>query len=122
MSPSRIRPASVLLLLAWPLSACTSWRPLPSPQPIARNVERVQVLTPSGGKVLLWYPEVKGDTLVGATNQFRRGGPDIRLGNVQSLKIRRFSAGRTVLLITGIVVGIPAIFVIGMNIDAKSGH
>ncbi len=117
----RVHLASALVLLAWALTACTSWQSLPSPQPFPRGAEQVQVLTPSGQKVSLWYPVVRRDTLFGAMKPDRRGRPDIRLGNVPSLRVRRFSAGRTALLVGGILVGIPVVAWLGFRIAGSSG-
>jgi hypothetical protein len=106
----RFRLAAIILLLVWPLTACTSWRSLPAPQTgLGRNVDHVTVRTPAGQEMAVWYPEVRGDSLYGAATQQRKGHTDIRLGSLQTLEIRRFSAGRTVLLVTAIGVGVCAV-------------
>ncbi len=117
---ARFRRAAAVLLLAWPLSACTSWQSLPSPQTLfGEKVERLAVLTPAGREVTVWYPKVRGDSLFGMSARSGKDTADVRLGNLQSLKIRRFSAGRTMVLVA--VVGVTATAVAAVIVAASLG-
>ncbi len=106
MSRPLFRSSAATLALAWVLSACTSWRPLPAPQlSFSSNVERIRLRIPGRGEIVVWYPEVRGDSLFGASSRDLKDSRDIRLGNIRSLQIRRFSATRTVALVAGVTVG-----------------
>lgn len=120
MSARPIRLTALILLLVWPVSACTSWRSLPSLQTgLGESVERVRVLTPTGRDLVVWHPKVRGDSLFGASARDRKDSADVRLGNLQTLQIRRFSAGRTILLVT--VVGVGVVVVTGAIVAASMG-
>lgn len=116
----RFRLAAAILVLSWPVSACTSWQSLPMPQPT--NAHHVEVLTPSGRELTVWYPELKGDSLFGAASPDRKSTADIRLGDLRTLKIRRFSAGRTVLLVAGVGVGATLVAAVAFAIAYNHSH
>lgn len=99
----RSRLIALALLIAWPLSACTSWQSLPAPETgLGRDSGSVRVLTAEGRELEVWYPRLRGDSLFGAAAPSRRDSTDIRLGHLATLKTRRFSIGRTVLSVVGV--------------------
>lgn len=102
------------------LTACTSWH-VGTPTP-AQFIERehpaqVRVTRADGSTVLLDSPVVRGDSLVGQlagtpTVADSARGAGLPLGDVASVAIREPSAGKTILLTAGIVVGVFGILTI----------
>lgn len=97
----RTRAIAVVLLLAY-LPACSSWRvENVSPQALieAEHPAQVRVLRTNGAKQILHQPAITGDTLRGSVRE-----PPIPLANVHAIETRHRDAGKTVLLVVGIVV------------------
>ena len=109
--PSRLIGSLTLGALA---AGCTTWRTqsaAPEHVIAARNPDRVRVTRPDGSTVEMIRPLITGDTLLGS----RPGSAvndtlarlAIPLSDVRSVAVQQVSAGRTVLLLTG--VGLTAI-------------
>jgi len=90
------------------LPACTSWQ-VGTPTP-AQFVQRehpatVRVTRTDGRKVVLDSPAVRGDSLVGRLADDSVRVSAMALSEVSSVAVRKTSAGKTVLLTAGILVG-----------------
>jgi hypothetical protein len=113
------RSAVSALLTALYLASCHSWQ-VGTPTP-AQFVERehpaqVRVTRTDSSTVTLQSPTVRGDSLVGLLagtpggDSARQAG--VPLGDVASVASRQGSTGKTILLTTGIVVGVLAVLTI----------
>ena len=98
MTRYRIR-AVLLLFLVLNLTACYMWQGVATPSPVqfieATQPDRVRVVVRGEGEVELANPVVDGDQLVGAD------GVSLPLADVLMLEVKKFSMGRTVLLVLG---------------------
>jgi hypothetical protein len=103
------RPALALVAIA--ASACTSWRPQTAPAPevvSAQGSGTIRVTRHDQSTIVLWHPQVVGDSIVG-----QAGSPPrhvaVATADVERIDVRRVSASRTggltvgVLLVVGIV-------------------
>ena len=116
-----------LLLLTY-LPACTSWH-VGTPTPAAfvqrEQPEHVRVTRVDGSQIMLVGPNVQGDTLYGKRETLTaRSEPttepfSVPLADVQSVAVRRFSAGKTLLLVGGVIGGILVAWVI--DCSGRSG-
>jgi hypothetical protein len=100
-----------LLLMALSLG-CHSWQVQPaSPQQVMQQQPRaVQVRQSDGTRFILAQPELGGDTLSG----FRAGAATrISLDRVDRIALRKFSTGKTTLLIASIPVGLLGLVLLG---------
>ena len=101
------------ILLTASTVACYSWRlQNASPAVVLRDQRptAVQVHQVNGTKFVLAQPTLMADTIVGI-----RSGTTARLplAAVDHLAVRRFSSGKTALLVVGIPVGIFGLALIG---------
>ena len=117
MSARRI--LSCILLPAY-LSSCTSWQvQRASPEQVVAEEQPSQVLvrtTTGQSEVLLEEPRVSGDSLIGVPLKFSwtsssyialdtASALSIPLADISQIKVRKSDAGKTVMLLTGLVVG-----------------
>jgi len=105
----RYRLVAVVLLLVWPISACFYWRPLPAPEKGFGYARHVWVRTPQGRQLVVWYPQMAGDSLFGTSSAARKDTQDIRLGNLGALQMRHSEAGPVILVGVGIAAVLGAI-------------
>ncbi len=106
------RQAISALLGVLSLSACHSWQvgtPTPAQFVEREHPERVRVTRTDSSTVTLDSPAVRGDSLVGLLAGAPAGGDSARttglpLSNVESVAVKKASAGKTALLVTGIVI------------------
>jgi hypothetical protein len=120
--PSSLRRESwrpiALLLAALTLGGCMTWRPanIPTRALLAGHSETVVRVRRHGGeKLILLAPRITGDTLHGS---LPHGSEDlgswdvaIPLADVEAVEVERYSAGRTLLLLTA--AGATAVAVVG---------
>jgi len=100
----RFRFSALILLFAWPISGCYRWVPLPAPDAgFGRSVDHVRLRTAQGRELEVWYPQLRGDSLYGASTSQRRDSTDVRLGGMSTLQIRRLDNLGTALVIAGLV-------------------
>ena len=119
MSPTRrLRPLQYFLAALLPLlgaGACSRWvRITPEPAEYFRThaPSRVLIYRLDSSTVMLRSPRVSGDTLVGApTGASRRDSVPLQVprDSVLSMFEKRFSAGRTLKLLGGVVGGVLAV-------------
>jgi hypothetical protein len=99
---ARVRRGIATILLAIHLAGCSSWQSVGG----VGGAERVRVTRRTGEQIELTRPTIRGDSIVA-------GSIAIPRSDVESVEVRRISAGRTLLLVAGIVVLFPAILVVG---------
>lgn len=102
---------ATLLLMALTFG-CHTWQVQPvSPQTVMQQrPTSVQVRQSDGTRFILAQPELAGDTLSG----FRAGaGTRIPLDKVDLIALRKFSTGKTALLIASIPVGLLGLLLLG---------
>ncbi len=116
MSARRI--LSCILLPAY-LSSCTSWqvqRVSPAQVVEEEQPSQVRVTTTGLSDVLLEEPRVSGDSLIGVPLKFSwtsssyialdtASALSIPLADISQIKVRKSDAGKTVMLLAGLVVG-----------------
>jgi len=99
------------LLLAY-LPACTSWHigtPTPADFVQREQPKRVRVTRVDGSQIMLIRPSVQGDSLLGKRETLTPRSEvttepfAVPLVDVESVASRKFSAGKTLLLVGGIV-------------------
>jgi hypothetical protein len=94
------------MLLSLGAAGCFAWRPWQPAEPLARDADlphRIRVTTEGSKRVALNAPYVRGDSLLGRTND---GQADVgfALTDVRSLEAERFHLWRTL----GATVALPA--------------
>lgn len=100
------RAAIAALLLLVYLPACTSWRvgtPTPSAFVEREHPQRARVTRTDGTQVMVNEPTVAGDTLVGTLANHDATRVTIPLAEVQSVAVRKFSTGKTLLVVGGVL-------------------
>ncbi|HEU5303720.1 MAG TPA: hypothetical protein VFU40_03665 [Gemmatimonadales bacterium] len=103
------RVASAVTLVAFSVS-CTTWKsPQLAPEQViaSKRPDHVRVLQSSGAQLELWNPRISNDSLVGRlarADSTRLDG--MPLADIKQLQVRAVSAGKTVLLVTGIGVAV----------------
>jgi hypothetical protein len=106
------RSAIALFLFVTYLPACTSWHVgTPTPAEFVRREQpnRVRLTRVDGSQLMLVSPSVQGDSLSGKRETLTRGSEPttepftVPLADVQTVAVRKYSAGRTLLLLSGIV-------------------
>ncbi|HTX70278.1 MAG TPA: hypothetical protein VMH50_14200 [Thermoleophilia bacterium] len=100
----RFRLMAAILLVVWPMSACYRWGPLPAPEKGFGHADHVRVRTPEGRQLVVWYPQVVGDSLFGTSNAARKDTQDIRLGNPGALQMGQSGAG--IAIVGGLMAGV----------------
>ena len=108
------RSAMACLLLLTYLPACTAWQ-VGTPTPAAfvqrEQPDRVRVTRVDGSQIMLVTPTVHGDSLSGQRetlnprSELTTESFALPLTEVQSVAVRKFSAGKTVLLV-GAIFGV----------------
>ena len=114
---TRYRPRAVLLLfLVLHLTACSTWQGIATTSPAAvidaTRPDRVRVTMPGGIQMELENPSVEGDELVGYAERYERVGGrliqtssvgygSVPVADIIMLEVKKFSIGRTVLLVLG---------------------
>ncbi len=114
---TRYRPRAVLLLfLVLHLTACSTWQGIATTSPAAvieaTQPDRVRVTMPGGIQMELENPSVEGDELVGYAERYERVGGrliqtssvgygSVPVADIIMLEVKKFSMGRTVLLVLG---------------------
>ena len=102
-----LRQPVAALLFVLQLAGCTSWHveTLPPAELIAqKHPGRLRVEKLDGKRVMVYRPEVQGDSLVGRPSATSKESRAVGLADVSSVSTGHFNAGRTILL----VVGVPA--------------
>jgi len=121
----RFRLVAAILLLVWPLSACYFWEPLPAPETgFGRNVDSVRVSTADEEEHVVWNPQLKGDSLFGASNPAHKDSLDARFGDLHELRVRQRSVAGSVVFIglgAGLIVGLITVMVSEVK-SLKSGY
>jgi len=91
--------AVLLLFLGLHLTACSTWQGIATTSPAAvieaTRPDRVRVTMPGGIQMELERPVVDGDQLVAP------GDRSVSLEDVLMLEVKKFSMGRTLLLVLG---------------------
>ena len=113
----------VLLLVFLFATACVEWRVEPVPGPSSRAASRlparVRVETQSGQSMVLWYPELRGDTIVGRLNGTDHPGSvtemRIAIADVRHLEARRPSFARSAVAAVGITVAALGLLVLALG-------
>ena len=96
--------AAVLVVLQ--LSGCTSWNveTLPPAELISqKHPDRLRVEQLDGKRVMIYGPEVQGDSLRGRPSASSKGSRAVTLASVSSVSTWHFSAGKTLGLTLGVV-------------------
>jgi hypothetical protein len=109
------RPVAALLLVLH-LAGCTSWHveTAPPAELIARkHPGRLRVEQSDGKRVMVYRPEVRGDSLVGQSSATSTESRAVGLADVGSVSTPHFNYGRAI----GITLGV---FVVVLAIIAKS--
>ena len=105
--------ATLLLVL---LTACHSWRPTTvSPQQLISDERPSSVLVTlmSGEVVAFQSPTMRNDSIVGFTGSSVEA---VASRDVRLLEVRRFSVGKTIVVVPLIVVGVAAVaFIVLIN-------
>ena len=103
----RVMLSITALWLPVTIAACRSWRaePLNSVAPVAvRHPSAVRLTRVDGSRVVLRYPALVADTLVGSYDAEAR----IALADIRALETRGFSGARTAAL-AGVVAAVVAV-------------
>ena len=108
--------AVLLLFLVLHLTACSTWQGIATTSPAAvidaTRPDRVRVTMPGGIQMELENPSVEGDELVGYAERYERVGGrliqtnsvgygSVPVADIIMLEVKKFSMGRTVLLVLG---------------------
>jgi hypothetical protein len=105
------------VLLTAVCTGCHSWQVQPgSPEQLIQVQQPtvVQVRESDGRRIVLKAPEIVGDTLVG----FQSGGPTrVPLAAVDQVAVRRFSPGKTTLVVLAVPAGLLGIALIGCSVS-----
>jgi hypothetical protein len=94
-----------LLLAATLLPGCHSWRTsdVPPAETLSRRPEQVRVTRSDGTRLVLRYPRLAGDTLVGVGRaSSSETSVAVSLSDVRTIEVHRFDVGETVGLVAGI--------------------
>jgi len=98
-----------VLVLAFPLSGCKSWRVETGAAPaefVAReHPERIQIRKGDKTTLELYNPSVVGDSLKGLPTELAIRPVTVPLTEIATVATRHFSLGRSFLLVGGIVAG-----------------
>lgn len=112
--PSGLRAATAIVLLPLHLAACTTWKTRTVPPPAPAHLRLV--LT-QGGAVELWHARVVADSVIGYQRHpivapgFRAWDStlvSVPSATIAPVRTRGFSAGKTTLLVVGIIAAIGA--------------
>lgn len=89
------------------VTACTTWQPYSGPPGQAQLPSQVRVTLVSGEQVTLRDPVVLGDTLLHGLVDRQGQLQEFPMSGIQLLEARRFSGGKTALLVlaSAVVVG-----------------
>ena len=113
MTRYRLR-AVLMLFLLLNLTACSTWQGIATTSPAAvieaTRPDRIRVVVPAGIQMELENPAVEGDQLVGGgyervggrlihTNSVGYGS--VPVADIIMLEVKKFSMGRTLLLVLG---------------------
>ena len=117
-------------LLAIYLPGCASWRAVgPSPTAVMErdNPRAIRVTRADGSHVELHLPSIQGDTLMGQTRRKVKGKvrdslAAIPLSEVKTVAVRKFSPGRTVLFVGGVVGGIIAVWLLDCSANSEPSY
>lgn len=93
---------TTLVLMGTFFQACMSWRAQPVHPGRFSAPDRptvVRVTLANGAKVVLHYPVIRGDSLIGSRSP---GGATVLLADISRVEVQRFDAGKTALLAVGI--------------------
>jgi hypothetical protein len=102
-----------LLSLSLVLTGCTATRLVPLSQAPAmlEAGDSIEVTLKSGELKKLKFLSIDAETLTGREQRASRAAVQIALSEVQVLEQRRFSAGRSLGAMAGVVVGVLAVLV-----------
>ena len=103
--PGLFQRSIAALLFTLQLAGCTSWHveTLPPAELIAQQQpSRERVVDEAGKRVMLYGPEVRGDSLVGRPGAASKGSRAVHLAGVRSVSTSHFNAGGTVGLVLGV--------------------
>jgi hypothetical protein len=97
------RPVAAALLMVLGVAGCKGWRVEPMPaarvireqQPEVVRVERASDST----RLVLYSPSIMGDSLRGLPTELAIRSVTVPLGDVRTLSTRRFSLGKTMLMV-----------------------
>jgi hypothetical protein len=101
------RPVAVLLVVVQ-VAGCTSWRveTLPPAELISqKHPDLLRVEQVDGKRVMVYRPEVQGDSLLGRQSATSKGSRAVSLTSVSSVSTSHFSAGKTL----GLTLGLTAV-------------
>ena len=116
---------AALMLAGGTLQGCTAWRSRPnelSRLGSAKSPKVLRVTLASGRQVVLRWPGLEGDSLIG-TESSSGWGPNsswrvaLPLADVREVAVRQVAAGRTTLLVLG--VGIGSLLVLGAMVSSS---
>lgn len=99
---------TVLALVAIAASACSTWRPQTAPAPevvSAQGSGTVRVLRRDQSSVLIWHPQVVGDSIVGMAGSPPRHVA-VATADVERIDVRRVNATRTGGLTLGVLLAV----------------
>ena len=124
---ARQRGLACLLLLSY-LPACSTWHtgtPTPAQFIEKEHPEAVRVIRMDGTTVNLEAPAIRGDSLVGTVGGGLVQADSARtislaLSDVSSVAVKRGSAGRTLLLVGGVLIA-TMVIVYAVECSGKSG-
>jgi len=130
------RRLAALAMIALLLGGCSTWRmqgQAPATTVSARpSPPHVRITLQDGTRLEVYQAVVQEDSLLGVgpaapSSYYNYGRPvaptvshpriAVALGDIRTLEIRTHSGGRTTLLVTGIIVGLLAVFIIGLATD-----
>ena len=118
--PGLFQRSIAALLFTLQLAGCTSWHveSLPPAELIAqRHPYRLRVQDEVGKRVMIYGPEVRGDSLVGRPSAGSTGSRAVPLATVRSVATSHFSAGGTLALLLG--VGVLAVVALAVVISSS---
>ena len=118
----RQRCTATLLLMTLQGTACLAWHTEGvAPQVVlaTQQPRALRVMRTDGRQLVLQHPVLRGDTLVGISDQQEE--VRIALTDVRQVATRGFSAGRTVGLGVGLAAGVVGAFAAAYLIGCSSG-
>lgn len=118
------RPVAVLLVVVQ-VAGCTSWHveTLPPAELISqKHPGRLRVEQFDGKRVMVYRPEVQGDSLRGRPSAGSKGSRAVTLASVRTVSTSHFSAGKTLGLTLGVAaVAVAAAFIALASSDIGFG-
>jgi hypothetical protein len=99
----RMTMGGALLMVALSGASCRTMKPVTLDQLSGINTDRVWITKPDSSVVILYVPQVLGDTLVGYVNGEEKHLPSTALKRVT---VMRPAPARTALLVGGLAVGV----------------